>query len=464
MRSARLYIASQCARQRLRLCTPSRAPRERGGVHPAPGSARESPSETNPRGTRCRAAGLAPHPAEKGRLPSRTQPEDTALAIYHLSAKVIGRSTGRSATGAAAYRAAEVVRDDRTGIVHDYTRKGGVEHREILAPDNAPAWMRDREALWNAVEKAEARKDAQLAREVEVALPRELSSEQRLDLVRGFVREEFVARGMVADVAVHNPRHPDGEERPHAHVMLTMRCLTAEGFGPKDRSWNAKDVLEGWRERWEAHANRALDRAGRDERIDHRSFADRGVDREPQPKLGPVATAMERRGVPTERGDELRVVEARNIEREGLRGQLDAVRMALVELRDRTAETVGRGVEAARNLLGTIKERVGSWLGSGQERLITKPARTAPASQFGQDKDGPQKAPPVDRDTLLGRSEGVNPQESRAVDRDTLLGKNQGGARQSGSASRNILLGRPDGKGAVDYDRIGERDDRDRGR
>lgn len=371
------------------------------------------------------------------------------MAIYHLSAKVIGRSTGRSATGAAAYRAAEAIHDDRTGIVHDYTRKGGVEHREILAPPNAPEWMCQREVLWNAVEKAEARKDAQLAREVEVALPRELSAEQRLDLVRGFVREEFVARGMVADVAIHNPRHRDGQEHPHAHVMLTMRCLTVDGFGPKERSWNSKDVLEGWRERWEAHANRALERAGRDERIDHRSYADRGVDREPQPKLGPVATAMERRGEASERGDELRAVEARNSEREGLWRQLDAVRATLTELRDRAAETVGRGVEAARGVLDAMKDRVSTWLGGRQERSTMEPARTDLGTLLGQgSRDSTREAPPA----------------SREVDRGALLGKHEGSGRHTGSADRGALLGRSDDKGAAECDRIPGRDKGDRDR
>lgn len=373
------------------------------------------------------------------------------MAIYHLSAKVIGRSAGRSATGAAAYRAAEVVRDERTGIVHDYTRKGGVEHREILAPDNAPAWMRDREALWNAVEKAEARKDAQLAREVEVALPRELSCEQRLELVKGFVREEFVARGMVADVAVHNPRHPDGEERPHAHVMLTMRCLTTEGFGPKDRSWNAKDVLEGWRERWEAHANRALGRAGHDERIDHRSLADRGIDREPQPKLGPVAMALERRGVPTERGDALRAVETRNAEREGLWQRLGAVRVVLGDLRDRSAEVLGRGIDVARQAVEAVKGRVDAWLGGGYP--TSDPERPRPESILPLDRDAgrlPFTATPSEREGLLGRGRPSEVRRPEASDRTAFLGKRPEEPREAVRIDREAMLGRTEAKTTID--------------
>ena len=289
------------------------------------------------------------------------------MAIYHLAAKVIGRSSGRSATGAAAYRSAERIADERSGQVFDYTRKGGVEYREVVAPANAPEWMKDREQLWNAVETVEARKDAQLAREVEVALPRELSKEQRIDLVRGFVKEEFVDRGMVADIAVHNPRHADGEERPHAHVMLTMRELTGEGFGPKNRDWNGKDVLEGWRERWADHANWALERSGHDTRIDHRSYANQGVDREAQPKLG-AAAAMERRGEVTERGDELRHVRARNEERAGLARQLEAVREALQAVKERAVEVWHRGAEAARDAYEGARDRFMRYWGGRKAR------------------------------------------------------------------------------------------------
>lgn len=165
------------------------------------------------------------------------------MAIYHLSAKVISRAGGRSSVAAAAYRTAGRLRDDRQGLEHDYSRKGGVVHSEIMAPDNAPDWMRDRDQLWNAVEAVEKRRDAQLAREIEVALPRELDRGARLELLRGFVQREFVDRGMIADVAIHEGKARDGQSQPHAHVMLTMRELTGEGFGKKDRSWNAPDLL-----------------------------------------------------------------------------------------------------------------------------------------------------------------------------------------------------------------------------
>lgn len=166
--------------------------------------------------------------------------------------------------------------------------------------------------LWNVVEAKERRKDAQLSREVEVALPVELSREQQRELLRGFVREEFVSRGMVADVCVH--RHDPGN--PHAHVMLTMREIGADGFGNKERGWNDGELHGRWREGWAGHANERLREAGCSERVDHRSNKARGIHREPTRHDGPNVRAMEERGVHTDRGEENRELARRNAERE----------------------------------------------------------------------------------------------------------------------------------------------------
>jgi len=200
------------------------------------------------------------------------------MAIYHFDASVISRSKGRSATAASAYRTAEVITDHRTGEVHDYTRKGGVLHTEIIAPDNAPAWVHDRSALWNAVEDAERRKDAQVAREVRVALPSELTTEQNADLVRAFVQEQFVARGMIADVAIHAPGREGDQRNHHAHIMLTTREVGPEGFGAKERDWNAKDLLVDWRQSWAEHVNDTLERCDIHERVDHRTLVAQRAD------------------------------------------------------------------------------------------------------------------------------------------------------------------------------------------
>lgn len=236
------------------------------------------------------------------------------MAQYRLSANIISRSSGRSATAAAAYRAAMRIEDERTGIVHDYTAKRGVLHSEILAPDTAPDWMRDRVQLWNSVEAKERRGDAQLSREIQLSLPHEFTHEQRVNLVRRFVQEQFVDVGMIADIAIHAPSSdPAADERnAHAHVMLTTRSLNGDGFGNKNRDWNSPELLVQWRESWADHQNQALERLGCPDRVDHRSLEDQGIMREPQKHLGPIATEIERDGRSSHRGNENRAIGARN--------------------------------------------------------------------------------------------------------------------------------------------------------
>jgi Ti-type conjugative transfer relaxase TraA len=194
----------------------------------------------------------------------------------------VSRAKGQSVVAAAAYRAGESLEDERYGVTHDYTRKEGVEHSEIFLPDGAPGWMADRQRLWNQVEATERRKDAQLARELEIGLPVELTHDENVELVREYVRRNFVAQGMVVDFSVHE----DDPNNPHAHVLLTMREVTAEGFGKKARSWNAKADLLKWREVWAETANEHLARAGHAVRIDHRTLEAQGIDLEPGRKIG----------------------------------------------------------------------------------------------------------------------------------------------------------------------------------
>lgn len=162
-----------------------------------------------------------------------------AVAIYHCSARI----GGRTATGAAAYRAAEKIKDEKTGLTHDYSRKRDVDHTEIIAPENAPEWARDRSRLWNEVERTEKRRDAQLAREVEIALPRELSQAENRGLAAAFAKSSFADKGMVADLALHGA----SSGNPHAHIMLTTREIGPEGFGKKNRDWNRQDLVREWR-------------------------------------------------------------------------------------------------------------------------------------------------------------------------------------------------------------------------
>ena len=234
------------------------------------------------------------------------------MAIYHFSAKMIGRGTGRSAVAAAAYRAAERLHDERLGRAHDFTNKAGVVHSEVMLPQGGPEHLRDRAALWNEVEAAEKRKDAQLAREVEFAIPREMTKEQGIALAREFVEREFVSRGMIADLNVHWDIGADGEAKPHAHVMLTLREVGAEGFGAKVREWNATALLQHWRSAWAGHVNGRCAELGIEARIDHRSYADQGVALEPQHKIGAAAARREAKGEEAERADDHRAIARAN--------------------------------------------------------------------------------------------------------------------------------------------------------
>ncbi|WLB57445.1 MobQ family relaxase [Bradyrhizobium japonicum] len=229
------------------------------------------------------------------------------MASYHLSAQPVKRSEGRSVVAMAAYRAGVLLNDERRGNDVDYRRRRGVVHAEILAPDDAADWLLDRESLWNAVERMEVRRDAQLAREINMALPHELTDAQRLDLVRSFVREYFVSLGMVADFAIHAPVAEKGDDprNHHVHVLLTMRQAGGGGLRRvKTREWNSEVMLAAWRKAWAEKQNRALGRAGHRARVDHRSLAaqravalDRGdremaaaLLREPEIHIGPKAS------------------------------------------------------------------------------------------------------------------------------------------------------------------------------
>ncbi|TAJ70418.1 MAG: Ti-type conjugative transfer relaxase TraA [Phenylobacterium sp.] len=237
------------------------------------------------------------------------------MAIYHFSAKVISRANGASAVAAAAYRAASRLEDERLGRAHDFTNKAGVVHSEILTPDGSPERWQDRATLWNEVEAGEKRKDAQLAREVEFAIPREMNQADGAKLAREFVQREFVDKGMVADFNVHWDVGDDGTPKPHAHVMLTMREAKTDGFGPKVRDWNDTELLNHWREAWSDHVNARLAELGIDARIDHRSFKDQGLDLEPQNKIGPAGARRDDRGETAERAEEHRQIARRNGER-----------------------------------------------------------------------------------------------------------------------------------------------------
>ena len=219
------------------------------------------------------------------------------MAIYHLSVKTISRSAGRSATAAAAYRAGELIVDERTGEVHDYTHKRGIESAQLILPTNAPDWAADRAELWNAAEQSETRKNSTVAREFEIALPSELDEGQRQQLAHGFAREIVRRHGCVADVAIHAPSKAGDQRNHHAHILCSTRRLDSDGFTEKTRELDelkSGEVVR-WRERFAQLQNRALREAGIENSVDHRSLEDQGIARVPGVHLGPAATAYERR-------------------------------------------------------------------------------------------------------------------------------------------------------------------------
>ena len=336
---------------------------------------------------------------------------------------MISRSQGRSATAAIAYRVAERIEDRRTGLTFDYAARGGVDHTEILAPDHAPDWVRDRSELWNRVEESETRKNSQVAREVRVALPDELTHAQRLELVREFVRSQFVDRGMVADIALHAPGRAGDERNHHAHILLTTREIAAEGsvpgggFTTKNRDWNKVEVLEGWREAWARDSNAALERAGIEDRVDHRTLVaqrdealelasaarERGdegaelvqtvraieLDRPPLPQLSPGAWQMKERGI--------------EVGRVG----------AWHEAKARAAEVM----EVARELAGHVRD----WLDRAADRVLDRLGPEQSELALAGGREGREQEPDLAtrlREAWEGRKEGREQHEADASERE----------------------------------------------
>jgi Ti-type conjugative transfer relaxase TraA len=260
------------------------------------------------------------------------------LAIYHLSAKIVSRAQGQSVVASAAYRAADRLQDQRIGKTFDYSHKLGVEHAEILAPEGAPAWVFERQKLWNTVEAVERRKDAQLARELEIALPVELTKQEQIALVRDYAQRTFVSQGMVVDLAVHR----DNAENPHAHLLMTTRGLSGDGFGRKQRSWNERSQLLGWRESWAETANEHLLRADHEIRIDHRSLDAQGIDLAPGRKIGISADRQRSLSLPA--GLAEKVAEQREIAEENGRRILEDPGLALKALTHHQATFTERDI------------------------------------------------------------------------------------------------------------------------
>lgn len=291
------------------------------------------------------------------------------MAIYHASTKPVARSSGRSAVAAAAYRSGQELVDERTGLVHDYTRKGGVVFAEAALRDGSTI---DRGDLWNAAEFAEKRKDSRTAREWIIALPAELDAKDRVSLAREFGSELAKRYGVAVDVAVHLPDRDGDNRNHHAHILTTTRevslgddgelvlgAKTVIELSDSDRRklslGPAADEVKAIRGLWEDLANRSLERAGRSERIDGRSLEAQGLDREPMTHLGPTATEMERRGVESDRGADNRQAQINSEERQRVGAELidlqaERDRRELERLKTLTSKEIRREIELIRPL------------------------------------------------------------------------------------------------------------------
>ena len=278
------------------------------------------------------------------------------IAIYHCNISIISRGKGKSAVAAAAYRSGEKLTNEWDGMTHDYTRKGGVVHTEIMLPPHAPPSFTDRSTLWNSVELYEKAGNAQLAREIDAALPIELSREEQIRLVREYCSSQFVSRGMCVDFAIHDT----DKGNPHCHIMLTMRPLDERGTWtakskkeydldengerirlPSGRykthkvdltGWNDKDNTLFWRKAWADFTNDFLERNGSPERIDHRSNAERGIDEIPTVHMGVAACQMEKKGIATEKGELNRSIQKTNRLIREIRAQISKLKEWIADL------------------------------------------------------------------------------------------------------------------------------------
>ena len=278
------------------------------------------------------------------------------IAIYHCNISIVSRGKGKSAVAAAAYRSGEKLTNEWDGMTHDYTRKGGVVHTEIMLPPHAPPSFSDRSTLWNSVELYEKAGNAQLAREIDAALPIELSREEQIRLVREYCSSQFVSRGMCVDYAIHDT----DSGNPHCHIMLTMCPLGERGtWAAKSKKeydldengerirlpsgrykthkvdltgWNDKDNTLLWRKAWADFTNDFLERNGSPERIDHRSNAERGIDEIPTVHMGVAACQMEKKGIATEKGELNRNIQKANRLIREIRAQIGKLKEWIADL------------------------------------------------------------------------------------------------------------------------------------
>lgn len=334
------------------------------------------------------------------------------MALYHFHVAQIGRAKGLSAVAASAYRSGEELYDDYYGETHDYTRKNGVLYTEIMIPDYAPDRFRDRAVLWNEVEKVEKHPKAQLCYSFDIALQNEFTFEENLSLVRKFVSEEMVSKGMICDVAVHEPDKEGGIQNPHFHIICPIRPYTEEDeWGEKQHreylidengerirdqkgryifnavpttDWGRPETLDRWREHWADMVNEKFEEKNLPCRIDHRSYEDRGIDLIPQVHEGSAVRKMEARGIVTEKRDHNRFINVTNrmirdivrkikdlaewfmsvkTDLDQMKGKsLDGLILEYFNYRDKVAETYSHGVQKAKMSNFKLEAKVISYL------------------------------------------------------------------------------------------------------
>lgn len=307
------------------------------------------------------------------------------MALYHFHVTQVSRGAGQSSVASASYRAGEKLHDSYYGETHDYTRKGGVIMSEIILPDKAPERFSDREILWNEVEHVEKHPQAQLAYSFDFALQNELSREENIRIAREFIMENFVSRGMICDVAIHEPgKDPDDIPNPHVHVLVPMRPLNDDGtWGTKEHreyildedgnrirgddgkykfnairntDWGDSETLDHWRAEWARKVNETFELHGIEARVDHRSYIDQGLDLLPQVHEGPNVRAMEAKGIRTEKGEWNRFVKAINKAIGKILGTFKAVIEAIDEIKREEEQLKAQGKAERKDFMDAIEE------------------------------------------------------------------------------------------------------------
>ena len=285
---------------------------------------------------------------------------------FHFSVNIISRGKGKSAVASAAYISGEKIKNEWDGVTHDYTRKQGVISKEIFLPDHAPKEYKDRKTLWNSVELFEKNSNAQLARNFIISLPKELSIEENKKMIEEYIQTNFVKEGMIVDLAIHDESR-EGNQNIHAHIMTIVRSINEDGtWGQKSKkeyildekgekilnkngkpktrkveltTWNDKVNVEKWRENFSDLCNKYLERAGAEKRVDHRSFKRQGIKQIPTIHLGASASAMERKGIRTEKGDINREIKKQNELLKNIGNEIKKITSWLVGFKDKLKES-----------------------------------------------------------------------------------------------------------------------------